>query len=317
MYTSRRMFLNGLISSALVSQSAFPVRAQEAPALFTKKPEDFDPKRIVFLSDTHCNPKGNSYQRQHFQAVVAEILKMTPLPARVVIFGDFAYLNGGREDYAAASQTVKPLTDAGIKLTIGMGNHDRRDPFLEFYPGYAKTSPVPGRIVSVVETQHLDLIMLDSLQHEPSGKGIVGGAIDPEQRKWLALTLKEYKKPVFICAHHEIKELKLDKLLVNTPQVAGFIHGHHHRWRKGWVASSWSSPKTLRTLCLPSTGHWGDIGYTLFRTRPDRAVAELRQSDFYFPHPLPQEKRPAEWDVHVEENRGQTCTFLLPKMATA
>lgn len=41
--------------------------------------------------------------------------------------------------------------------TLAMGNHDIRAEFSKFFPGYDKTTKVPGRFVSVVETPHIDV----------------------------------------------------------------------------------------------------------------------------------------------------------------
>jgi hypothetical protein len=101
----------------------------------------------------------------------------------------------------------------------------------------------------------------------------------------LAETLKAYPKPVFVGSHHPLKEIGIDKMLTFSPAAAGYIHEHDHRWLKTWVKQDWSSQRILRTLCLPSTGHWGDIGYTLLRLQPDRCIAELMQRDFFFPKP--------------------------------
>ena len=46
---------------------------------------------------------------------------------------------------------LKQLEDAGIPVTICMGNHDRRSTFLEVHPSYAKRTLVPGRIVTVCD----------------------------------------------------------------------------------------------------------------------------------------------------------------------
>ena len=54
-----------------------------------------------------------------------------------------------------------------------------------------------------------------------------------------------------------------------------------------------------------------DPNLSVFRTEPGRAVAELRQSDFFFPSPPGPGKwspdaRLSVWDDIVAENRGQT-----------
>lgn len=284
--------------------------AVAASPLFAMQESDYDENLVALLSDTHIpGTNASEYQRHEMAKTVADILTLRPLPKNLIIFGDFAYLVGLKDDYAAAKKLIEPLVSADIQITIAMGNHDRREPFLEIFPEYAKTTKVPGRIVSIVPTPHADFIMLDTCQEGP-----VEGKLSAEQNAWLAETLKTSPKPVFVGSHHPLEEIGIGKMLANSPSVVGYIHGHDHRWLKTWIMRSWSSQYRLRTLCLPSTGHWGDIGYTLLRLQPDRCVAELRQRDFFFPKPAakPQEA-PPEWAINVAENRNQTCTFLFPK----
>jgi hypothetical protein len=96
--------------------------------------------------------------------------------------------------------------------------------------------------------------------------------------------------------------------------VAGYIHGHDHRWYTKFMRKGWNYTRIKRTLCLPSTGHWGDIGYALMRTEGDKAVVSLRQRDFYYPRPEPMDPADREiWKIVVRENQGLTCTFPLPR----
>ncbi len=299
MKINRRLFLSGIAASATVP-------------LFAKQPSEFDENLMVFFADTHiAGVVSSGYQSNELIRAVANVLSLRPLPRNVCVFGDFAHLSGFKADYEAAAKIIAPLSDAGIKVTIALGNHDRRSPFLELYPDYAKTTKVPGRIVSTVTTPHADLILLDSCQEGP-----VEGKLNDEQKEWLSSTLKNYAKPVFVGSHHPLNELGIAKDLVSSPMVAGYIHGHNHRWLKTWRKRNWRDTFTLRQLCLPSTGHWGDIGYTLFRIQPDRAIAELCQHDFFFPKPASRpEEAPPEWAIYVEENKGQQCTFLLPRQS--
>ena len=292
-------------------------------ALFTGAASDYDPNLTVFLSDIHVRG-GESYQLEHFKRVVAEILKMSPLPKRAVVFGDLAYLFGRKEDYVTSAPYLKQLTDAGISVTIGMGNHDRRSAFLEVHPEYARSTKVPGRIVSVVDIGPADILMLDSLagsdDRGDSNSGPVPGMLDPAQQEWLLAELPKWKRPVFVCAHHPVFELTaggkpLSELLFNSPAFAGYINGHNHRWYAEWSFRNYSQRKLLCYLGLPSTGHWGDIGYTLFRTTPRDAVANLVQHDFFFPNPLKEgEPRPEMWDAIVEKNRDAHHRFVLPNI---
>ena len=292
-------------------------------SFFTGAAGDYDPNLTVFLSDIHVRG-GESYQLEHFRRIVAEILKMSPLPKRAVVFGDLAYLFGRKEDYVTSAPYLKQLTDAGISVTIGMGNHDRRSAFLEVHPEYARRTKVPGRIVSVVDIGPADILMLDSLagadDRGDSSSGPVPGLLDAVQQAWLLAELPKWKRPVFVCAHHPVFELAaggkpLSELLLNSPAFAGYINGHNHRWYAEWALRNYRERKLLCYLGLPSTGHWGDIGYTLFRTTPRDAVATLVQHDFFFPNPLKEgEARPEMWDAILEKNRGAHYRFVLPKI---
>lgn len=293
--------------------------------LFTGGAAEHDPDLTVFLSDIHVNgqKEGPTYQRDKIARAVAEILKMDPLPARAVVFGDLAWLWGNKMDYERSAPYLKLLEDAGIPVTIGMGNHDRRSAFLEVHPKYAQTTKVPGRIVSVVDAGAVDFLMLDGLQgtdtRGPKDSGPVPGALSKDQQDWVLDVLPKWKKPVFVCSHFPVQDLKaggkpLDRLLIASQNVAGYIHGHDHRWYTKFMGKRVARTRVKRTLCLPSTGHWGDIGYALMRTDGDKATVTLRQSDFYYPGPDPIDPVDRElWKIVVRENQGLSCTFLLPR----
>ena len=314
MNLTRRTFFGGLTASVV------------CPQLLASTKAAIDPTLTVLFSDVHVNGvKGrDTYQQGKFARVVADILKMDPLPARAICFGDLAYLFGRKEDYLESAKGIKLLTDAGIQVTLGMGNHDRRSTFLEVHPRYAQTTKVPGRIVSVVDAGPVDFIMLDGLMGaddralDDMGPGTA--LIDPAQLDWLKAELPNWKKPVFVCSHWPINQVnagnvKFAKFLAQCPAVAGYLHGHDHRWYKTYPIFDWSRNTSLRTLCLPSTGHWGDIGFVTFRTSGDLAVAALHQYEYYFPRPEP--KQPSDrrlWDIITAENQKQTCTFTLPKL---
>ena len=317
MNISRRTFLR--LSACGGTMAA----AGGCSTLFTGAASDYDPNLTVLLSDIHVRG-GESYQLDRFRSVVAEILKMSPLPKNVVVFGDLAYLFGNKGDYVTSAPYLKQLSDAGIAVTIGMGNHDRRSAFFEVHPEYVKRTKVPGRVVSVVDVGNADMLMLDSLagsdDRGPKSSGPVPGTLDASQQEWLLAELPKWKRPLFVCAHHPVVELSaggkpLSSLLFNTPAFAGYINGHNHRWYAEWMLRNYSQRKLLCYLGLPSTGHWGDIGYTIFRTTPRDAVATLVQREFFFPHPLKKgEARPEVWDAILEKNRGAHCRFVLPKV---
>ena len=297
--------------------------AAAAPGLFAKAPSDYDPNLTVLLSDLHVNGTSDSHQLGRLERAVGEILALNPLPARAVVFGDIACMYGRKEDYQRAATALKRLEDAGIPVALGVGNHDRRSTFLETHPGYAARTKVPGRIVTVCDAGTVDFLMLDGLQGTDdrawNDMGPLAGQLDKAQEEWLLSALPAWKKPVFVCSHYPIGDLSaggqpLSRLLARVPAVVGYIHGHDHRWYTRDMGMGWKKTGAKRTLCLPSTGAWGDIGYALLRTSRDRAVASLVQREFYYPRP-PKPGMPVQhlWNAIVKANQNQTCAFAIPE----
>ena len=281
---------------------------------------ELDENFTVLISDPHVN--GNPaistylYPREWLVKTVNEILAMRPLPKYVISFGDLAFDHGLECDYKAAKDSLKPLYDAGIKIVHGMGNHDRRLNFAKYFPEAAAQTVVPGRIVTVVHLAHCDFIMLDSLKGDNDGKsrGPVEGELNAAEGEWLKANLPGWKRPVLLGAHHPIKELSVDgmelkEFLGSCPNFAGWIHGHDHRWVPSWTTAWKSKRRTVRLLTLPSNGLWGDIGYTLFRTDPTGAVAELVQKDFW--NPVPGRPAPEVRQRMMQGVTGKKCLFTF------
>ena len=308
---TRQNFLKSLVSAAA---------AAAMPDAFAKIVRlNHDPDLTVLLADCHINGTPDTpeqYQSGELAKTVGEILKLNPLPSRAIIFGDLARHVGGVRDYMLAKRVLRPLVDAGIQLYIGMGNHDTVKPFLDVYPEYEKFVRVPGEIVFTVDAGAVDFIMLDVLA---GNRKKDKSCISTEQQDWIAHALPKWRKPVFVCSHYgaggvHVHGKRLHELLLASPMTAGYIHGHDHRWRRDVMWQGWVSPRVVKTLCLPSTGHWGDIGWALMRTRGNKARVELRQRDFWFPikdSPEPGADREM-WKLNTVENRGATCSFTLP-----
>ena len=289
-----------------------------------------DENLSVFISDIHVSGEGiktkwgeqPTYQNPLFEKAADQILAMRPRPKRVVCFGDIALWFGYAKDYEASLPGFKRITDAGIELYLAMGNHDKRQVFLKYHPSYAKSSPVPGRIVSVVDLGTCDLLLLDSLKEgapEEGADNAVDGTIDRAQWDWLKAECQKRTRPFLCGAHHSPREMTIEiegkrqgvlSFLREAPFFRGWIQGHDHTWSTDFFMENWGSRKIFRKAVLPSTGWWGDIGYGVMRTYADRAELTLVENDFFFPTPLKEgESRPAQWDEIVAENRGRRCTF--------
>lgn len=222
-----------------------------------KKKGGTDDNLVVFISDLHIHPDG--YQPEKLRRTIADILAMDPKPRNVIALGDLAYAIGKPEDYALLKEIVAPLETAGIHLTMAMGNHDRRKRFAEAFPEMAAATHVKDRFVFVVETPRADFILLDSLQEDPDPeKGIVEGALNDAQKQWLADKLSSYTdKPVFVSSHHPIEETGISGILVSSPTCSGYLFGHRHICLDAWMMKNYAEQTLIRTLCIPSTGHWG------------------------------------------------------------
>ena len=312
MNMTRRCFFTGAVAAAVLPRAAQAMMAAGGK----------DPNLSVFMSDIHVasgdiqskwGPQP-TYQNPCFKKAVDAVLAMRPLPARVVVFGDVALWHGHLKDYETSLPEFRRLNEAGIETFVTTGNHDHRAPMFKCHPRQAEITPVPGRVVSVIDLGTADLLLMDSLQENEAGEGSwneVSGALDQKQQDWLKEWVKNAKRPFFIGAHHQPEEVligkdKIASAFANCPLFAGYIHGHNHRWRKNWYQDgTYSRTMVKRSVCLPSTGWWGDIGYAEMRTFADRAELKLVETDFYFPRPLnPGEKRPREWDEILSENRA-------------
>ena len=312
---NRRKFLESMAAlgaGSLVLSTPAAGSMESAAGIFGRKKSKalvMDENLICIISDLHVRP--GKYQEAHFNKTIEEVLALNPRPKYVLCLGDIAYLTGKPEEYAAAKQGLASLEEAGMQLTMTMGNHDRRANFAAAFPDKAAASELPHRMVYTVQTPRADFSLLDSLQEgDNHDKWITPGAIDDEQRAWLESKLAAATKPVFVMAHHPIHEVKIGKLLLATPACCGYIYGHEHLWKSAWIHENYRDRNMMKTLCVPSTGHWGDIGFVTLKLEEDRAVVDLREREFFFPKPAKEgEDKPLEWTTIEEEHRGGICTF--------
>lgn len=280
-----------------------------------------DPSKVVMLADIHICGEFENGQSKYYpynptclRLRIEEILAMRPLPANVMVFGDVAWDYGLEDDYRYAAQLLKPLEQAGIKLTLGLGNHDRRAAFFNTFPDYATHTPVKGRAVTVVSLHDVDFVMLDSLAELPNLKPrqgtTVGGEMDDEQIAWLSDFLAKSKRPVLLGAHHPLGEMpNLESVIAKSPAVAGYIYGHTHIWNKSTRIIRPRDPqRMIPTVGLPAT-FYGDIGLAVMHTSAEGAKVEYSSSGFWWPQPV--ENPPKEWAQRVADLSDERCTILF------
>ena len=312
MELDRRSFVSGALCAAVGGTFA-----AEAAAGGERPPSPaVDPALAVLISDLHVSGEDAAkHTRPELEKTVAAILALSPRPARVVVFGDVADTHGKACDYAAAKPLLEPLFAAGFEVSFMMGNHDHRAAFADAWPESAASSLVPGRFVHVVPVGGVDLVLMDSLWESP-GVGTfneVDGKVDGGQLEWLAEWGAKATRPFVVCTHHDGRQMKsfAKAAMKSSPKMCGYLHGHRHCWMPDVLHVWGSAARAVRSVGLPSTGAWGDIGFALFRAYSDRAELTLVERDFYFPKPAPAAANPS-WKAVLAENRNARVTFFWP-----
>jgi 3',5'-cyclic-AMP phosphodiesterase len=235
------------VLAALLLAGASAGLAQDVP---------LDEDLVALFADLHSTgDTNNPHQRAGIAQCVRDVLALNPRPANVLFYGDLAFDHGDTNDYRLLRELVGPLEGAGIRWHAALGNHDRREAFLSVFPERREpASPVPGRLVAVVETPRADFILLDSCLEGP-----VDGGIDEAQCAWLRETLGRHKKPVFVGAHHPIKETGVASLMASNDLCAA-LHLRAQP-RVAPAAGGWRGD-ALPCVHRPLGRHWVCAGET-------------------------------------------------------
>jgi hypothetical protein len=249
---SRRDFLKGsLAASALMAAGA---NAADTPATAGQN--------WALLSDIHiaANPDqvhNNVNMTSHLRKVAEEVAAWPEPISGVLINGDLAYDDGGRTDYAAVLDLLRPLREHRLPIHLALGNHDHREHFWAMLPNEKSTdSNLADRQTAIVRTPCANWFVLDSLIMTRETPGRLGDA----QRAWLARALDaNTDKPALIAIHHqpaldgalekdaELVEIlrpltaalragalqdtaELMQILRPRRHVKAYFFGHTHRW---------------------------------------------------------------------------------------
>ncbi len=236
---SRRSFLTGTVAGTASLAMLQPTWAADSAN---------NPNFLALLSDTHIPNTPDVTARdtnmtRNLKQVVRELVALKSKPAGVIINGDCAYLKGLAEDYANLANCVAPIVESGLPLHLTMGNHDDRSPLYAALAGQKPERPlVDSKHVSVLETPHANLFLLDTLTEV----NVVTGKLGSAQRQWLAQALDAHAdKPAIIVAHHNPQfappaegarwtgmqdTAEFFDLITSRQQVKAYIFGHSHNW---------------------------------------------------------------------------------------
>ncbi len=323
----RREFLAGCVAAA--STGCVAVGDDAGPVVV-------DPNLVALVSDIHV---AQPYSEQKYRTgreyphvngkireFVSEILALRPLPANVIALGDISLAFAEEREYGMCREFLKPLEDAGVKITHALGNHDRMAEFLTAYPEYRGRGGIDGKAISEVSTPHADFILLDSHVECETAKrgtypGCEGKGLGGRQIDWLKGRLESAARPTFLCAHHTASDLGVAKIAAKAPMVYGWLHGHHHHWMTNYLSNGYgTNAKTILQFGLPSFGLDRDVGYALMRISGNGAKVTCLAKDYYFPVPPDVRlkeggpgNRPAAWEGFRRNWDGRRIYFAFDK----
>ncbi len=291
---SRRQFLAGTLATGAGMLLPSSVWSAESSG---------DADRWALTADTHVWENRDQVRNgvkpaENLAKAARQIIAMKNRPAGLIVAGDCACMEGKPGDYGVLAEEVQPLCKAGVPVHFALGNHDHRKNFFAAFPKTVPEGkwPVPDRHISILETPHADIILLDSLEKTNYTPGRLG---EP-QLHWLAKALDARPdKPVLLVAHHHPLSLgkqglldiaALYKVIVPRKQVKVFFFGHSHRWQR-------AEHEGVHLVNLPATAWLFDKsqprGWVEVRLKPRGATLVLHSLDPK--HPKNGETVPLKW----------------------
>ncbi len=157
-------------------------------------------QKLLFISDPHVTQAGDTIigldPAARLQAVLDTALTAHPDAAALVLLGDLTH-QGRRGAY----QRLRAILDAVTIPVIPMlGNHDRREAFLEVFPDAPLSE---GFVQSVRDFGAMRLITLDSLDGPPYPDRHHAGRLCETRLRFLenALATRDGKHAI-VCIHH-------------------------------------------------------------------------------------------------------------------
>jgi 3',5'-cyclic AMP phosphodiesterase CpdA len=202
--------------------------------------------KILVFTDLHLLPEGETLigldPGERLRQGLDHATTRHPDAAHIVLTGDLSH-NGTAQEYARLRDI---LTGSLIPVSLMLGNHDRRAPFLQVFPETPTTAQ--GHVQQVIDIGENRLILLDTLNEEAADTH--SGLLCPDRLAWLDAHLAEAaKKRCILFTHHPVfatgfkgmdwiglKSIpELAALLARHQNVAQVISGHIHRTIQGAI----------------------------------------------------------------------------------
>jgi 3',5'-cyclic-AMP phosphodiesterase len=153
---------------------------------------------IAQITDLHVttghDPLSRLRNEQRLRQVLRSIHQLRPRPVAIIASGDLVD-HGEAAEYAALKTL---LAGSEIPIYFGVGNHDRRAPFLEAFGGPYAQSDENGLVQYAVDFGELRMVVCDTLEEGRDRSGFTQDRAD-----WLEATLRQDPHtPTVVVLHH-------------------------------------------------------------------------------------------------------------------
>ncbi|SEK40312.1 3',5'-cyclic AMP phosphodiesterase CpdA [Roseovarius azorensis] len=201
-------------------------------------------QKILVFTDIHILPEGGTIigldPHARFSQGLAHALDSHPDAAHVVLCGDLTH-NAAPAEYARLQEA---LAACPLPVSLMLGNHDRRAPFLAAFPDAARMQT--GHVQQVQDIGDYRLICLDTLDEE--AEDIHSGYLCDTRLGWLdaALAGAAHLRVIVFCHHPPVltgfggmdqiglrNRAELISLLTAHGNVTQIVSGHIHRTLQG------------------------------------------------------------------------------------
>lgn len=221
---------------------------------------------IAQITDLHVTTDTDPVNRwrnaERLNLVLKSIHSLKPRPVAIIASGDLVD-RGEPEEYA---ELVEMMRDVEIPIYYGIGNHDRRTPFLNALASQGVKTDPNGFVQYAVDLGAVRVIVCDTLDEASEG-----GAFCEDRAAWLAATLDEAPdQPTILALHHPpivsgIRWMdpepdapwirRLAEVIQGRPQIKSILCGHVHRAFNGVLAGHAvaAAPATSIQLTLDLT----------------------------------------------------------------
>ena len=246
--------------------------------------------KIIVLSDLHISPGEESRPENplaRLHAAVDDIAANHADAAAVVVMGDIAH----RGDAASYRLAADALSRLPVPVYPMPGNHDNRANMRRVFPALPD-----GFMQQVFSTPAGDFILADTVR-----EGEVAGEYCARRAEWLRETLRQTRRPAFVCMHHPPLLLPLLQDVDFTPEyfrplediiaaapgmIRYFLFGHVHAaaggvWRGiPFTALRSFGPQTYLSDETPAGGK----NYIFTNAQPHYGILLADESQVVFHH---------------------------------